>query len=50
MADVGMISRTDEAHLTFAQNAGRAIFTQDGDFLRLAASGVSHAARSSVNT
>ena len=43
VADVGMISRTDEAHLVFAQNAGRAIVTQDGDFLRLAASGVSHA-------
>jgi hypothetical protein len=32
-----------EAQLAFALTAGRVIFTQDGDFLRLAASGVSHA-------
>jgi predicted nuclease of predicted toxin-antitoxin system len=43
VADVGMKSRTDEDHLALAFNASRTIFTQDGDFLRLAASGVSHA-------
>ena len=37
------MGRTDEIHLAFALNAGRTIFTQDCDFLRLAASGVRHA-------
>ena len=41
--EAGMSSATDEAQLAFALNARRVIFTQDGDFLRLAASGVSHA-------
>jgi hypothetical protein len=43
VVEAGMLSATDEAQLAFALNAGRVIFTQDGDFLRLAASGVSHA-------
>jgi hypothetical protein len=43
VADEGMTGSTDEAQLAFAQYASRTIFTQDGDFLRLAASGVSHA-------
>ena len=43
VVDVGTTSQTDEAHIAFALNEGRAIFTQDGDFLRLAASGISHA-------
>jgi hypothetical protein len=43
VVEAGMLSATDEAQLAFALKAGRVIFTQDGDFLRLAASGVSHA-------
>ena len=43
VVEAGMLSATDEAQLAFALNASRVIFTQDGDFLRLAASGVSHA-------
>ena len=41
--DAGMISATDESHLAFAFTQGRVIFTQDTDFLRLAASGAVHA-------
>jgi hypothetical protein len=37
VADAGMTSAADEAPLAFARNTGRAIFTRDGDFLRLAA-------------
>jgi hypothetical protein len=33
----------DEAQLAFALKAGLATFTQDRDFLRLAASGIPHA-------
>ncbi|MEQ1715975.1 MAG: DUF5615 family PIN-like protein [Hyphomicrobium sp.] len=33
----------DSDQLEFAFNAGRVIFTQDRDFLRLAASGIRHA-------
>ena len=40
VVEAGMLSTTDEAQLAFALNAGRVIFTQDGDFLRLAASGI----------
>ena len=43
VVEAGMSSATDDAQLAFALKAGRVIFTQDGDFLRLAASGVSHA-------
>ena len=43
VTEAGMRGRNDEAQLAFALNAGRVIFTQDRDFLRLAASGVSHA-------
>ena len=43
VVEAGMLSETDEAQLAFALNAGRVIFTQDGDFIRLAASGLSHA-------
>jgi predicted nuclease of predicted toxin-antitoxin system len=38
-----MRGRNDEVQLAFALNTGRVIVTQDRDFLRLAASGVSHA-------
>jgi predicted nuclease of predicted toxin-antitoxin system len=43
VVEAGMLSATDEAQLAFALKAGRVIFTQDGDFLRLAASDVSPA-------
>jgi hypothetical protein len=43
VVEAGMLSATDEAQLAFALNTGRVIFTQDGDFLRMAAGGVSHA-------
>ena len=33
----------DERHVALAQALGRVIFTQDADFLRIAASGVPHA-------
>ena len=38
-----MRGRSDEAQLEFALQAGRATFTQDRDFLRIAASGIPHA-------
>src|SRR6478672_9344874 len=41
--EAGMSGEADDAQLAFARNRGRVIFTQDGDFLRLAASGISHA-------
>jgi predicted nuclease of predicted toxin-antitoxin system len=37
--EAGLLSVSDEEHLKFAAEAGRIIFTQDADFLRL------HAAR-----
>ena len=43
VAEAGMRGRSDEAQLAFALKAGRATFTQDRDFLRLAASGIPHA-------
>ncbi len=33
----------DEAHLAFALRVGRVLYTQDADFLTLAASGAPHA-------
>jgi predicted nuclease of predicted toxin-antitoxin system len=39
----GLLGENDEAQLAFALQQGRVIVTQDRDFLRLAASGVSHA-------
>jgi predicted nuclease of predicted toxin-antitoxin system len=41
--DAGLIGASDEAHLQFAGRAGRVVVTQDGDFLRLHAQGVTHA-------
>ena len=38
-----MLGRGDEAQLGFALQAGRVTFTQDRDFLRIAASGIPHA-------
>ncbi len=36
-----MLGASDEEHLAFALAEGRVIFTQDADFLRLAAEGMS---------
>ncbi len=43
VADAGMMAATDEAHLALALDLGRVLFTQDADFLRLAASNTPHA-------
>ena len=43
VTEAGMRGRSDEAQLEFALQAGRATFTQDRDFLRIAASGIPHA-------
>lgn len=41
--EAGKQGATDEVQLAFALAEGRVIFTQDDDFLRLAASGKTHA-------
>jgi predicted nuclease of predicted toxin-antitoxin system len=41
--DAGMMGASDEAHMALALREGRVLFTQDADFLRLAASGTPHA-------
>lgn len=41
--EAGMLGASDEEHLSFAQEQGRVIFTQDEDFLRLHASERHHA-------
>jgi predicted nuclease of predicted toxin-antitoxin system len=38
----GLAGATDEGHLAFVLKEGRVIFSQDDDFLKLAASGASH--------
>ncbi|MDQ3458367.1 MAG: DUF5615 family PIN-like protein [Deinococcota bacterium] len=43
VAEADMLGADDEAHLALALAEGRIIFTQDDDFLRLAASGKAHA-------
>ena len=40
--DVELLGVTDEEQLRFAVGQGRAIFTQDKDFLKLAGQGVEH--------
>ncbi len=40
--EAGMIGASDEEHLALAEREGRVIFTQDDDFLRLAAQGHLH--------
>jgi predicted nuclease of predicted toxin-antitoxin system len=40
VTEAGMRGRSDEAQLAFALQAGRVTFTQDRDFLRIAASGI----------
>lgn len=41
--EAGLIGATDEQQLEFARQTGRVMVTQDDDFLRLHASGFSHA-------
>jgi uncharacterized protein with PIN domain len=41
--EAGMMGASDEEHLARALNDGRVVFTQDDDFLRLAAGGLRHA-------
>ncbi len=41
--EAGTLGASDEAHLRRAWEEGRVIFTQDDDFLRLAAAGADHA-------
>jgi len=40
--DAGLRGASDEDHLSFAIREGRVVFSQDDDFLRLAASGTRH--------
>ncbi|PIW18758.1 MAG: hypothetical protein COW33_05575, partial [Anaerolineae bacterium CG17_big_fil_post_rev_8_21_14_2_50_57_27] len=40
--EAGMLTAPDKKHLEFAAAQGMVIFTQDDDFLRLHASGISH--------
>jgi hypothetical protein len=40
--EADMMGASDEVHLSFAYAQGRVLFTQDADFLRLAATGESH--------
>jgi predicted nuclease of predicted toxin-antitoxin system len=42
-AEAGLTCVTDSTHLEFAASSGRVVVTQDDDFLRLHAQGVSHA-------
>jgi hypothetical protein len=41
--EAGLLGATDEQHLERANTEGRALFTQDDDFLRLHSAGVEHA-------
>ena len=41
--EAGLLGADDEAHVAFALRESRVIFTNDRDFLRLAASGAAHA-------
>ncbi len=40
--DAGLLRAPDTAHVAYALQSGRVIFTQDDDFLRLHAAGVEH--------
>jgi len=42
-ASASLLGATDEAHIAFALQEGRVIYTNDADFLSPAASGVQHA-------
>jgi uncharacterized protein with PIN domain len=41
--EADMLGASDEAHLRFAAENGRVLFTQDDDFTRLSAQGLNHA-------
>ncbi len=41
--EAGLMGASDEEHLARARSEGRVLFTQDDDFLRLAAAGYPHA-------
>ncbi len=41
--EANMLGASDEEHMAFALAEGRMLFTQDADFLRLAAAGHKHA-------
>ena len=41
--EAGLLKASDETHLVLATSQGRVVFTQDVDFLRLHAAGISHA-------
>jgi hypothetical protein len=41
--DAGMLGADDDTQLIFATSQSRVIFTQDDDFLRLAAAGIAYA-------
>lgn len=43
VSEAGLLGRSDEWQLNFARKAGRVLFTQDADFIRLHASGAEHA-------
>ncbi|MBP8251691.1 MAG: DUF5615 family PIN-like protein [Herpetosiphon sp.] len=43
VADAGLLGASDETHLTFAIRENRVMFTQDTDFLRIAAANTEHA-------
>ena len=40
--EAGLLRTSDEDHIAFAVSQNRVIFTQDADFLRLHAAGISH--------
>ena len=40
--DAGLIGATDHEQIAYANTQGRVIFTEDDDFLALAAAGVAH--------
>ncbi len=42
VSEAGLLGASDEEHLRKARAEGRIIFTQDIDFLRLAAAGIEH--------
>lgn len=42
-AEAGLLGAPDEEHIAFALREQRVIFTNDRDFLRIAAAGLSHA-------
>lgn len=41
--DAGLLRAPDEDHIAFSRSQGRVIFTEDDDYLMLAARGIPHA-------